>query len=113
MAAISSSQLRPGVATDVPKAVSSIMGSHERGMKHNDTNGKTWLASRKQLATKVAGAIFKGREGATWRVRDNLRDFQSYKRLVRTLAIPEVMLKSMPIEASGEETTAGPPVGGR
>jgi hypothetical protein len=71
MAAISSSQLRPGVATDVPKAVSSIMGSHERGMKHTDTNGKTWLASRKQLVTKGAVAVFKGREGATWRLRDN------------------------------------------
>jgi hypothetical protein len=66
MTAISSCQLQPGVANVVPKAASSIMGSHKRGMKHTDATGKTWSGSRKQLATKgteALGAPLSPREG--------------------------------------------------
>jgi hypothetical protein len=57
MTAISCWQLRPGAVIVVPKAASSIMGSHERGMKHTDTTGKTWSGSGKQLGTEGAGVL--------------------------------------------------------
>jgi hypothetical protein len=71
-------------------------------------------AARNRGCRSASGVfVSKGRKGAAQRLRDNVRDFQSYRRLARALAISEVVSKFMAIEATGEEATVCPPVGGR
>jgi hypothetical protein len=66
----------------------------------HDRYGRTRSDSEKQLAingVKVLGMPLSPRYG---RVRDSLRDLQRYRGLARALAIPDVVPKSMAIEAT-------------
>jgi hypothetical protein len=58
-------------------------------------------------------SVSKGQVCVTWHLRDSLRDLQCYRRLARALAISEVVLKSMVIEATSGKTIVCPPMGGR
>jgi hypothetical protein len=55
MPGTSSWQLRPNAPTVAPKTTSSIMGSHEYGIKHTEATGKTRSGSEKPPATKGVG----------------------------------------------------------
>jgi hypothetical protein len=55
MITISSWKLQHGATIVVPNAASSTMGSHEHGMEHTNSTGKTGTGSEKRLAIEGAG----------------------------------------------------------
>jgi hypothetical protein len=83
-----------------------------RHYKEDEVRLREAISSRGCRSARGA-FVSKGREGVARCLQDNLKDLQSYRRLVSAPAIPEVVSKSMAVAATGGETIVHPPVGGR